>query len=66
VGKRFAHTLPTVGGDHSDLQLDEAIDAHVLTQLDAEIVPSGLDGANLIVQVRNAVSAMRAAASLSD
>jgi hypothetical protein len=41
------------------LQLDIAIDSHVLSQIDAAAPPSGQDGADLIAQTRNAISAMR-------
>lgn len=41
-------------------QLDQAVDAHVLAQIDAADVPEGLVGATLIEQVRAGVSEARA------
>jgi hypothetical protein len=54
---------PALGGFMSNelaYQLDQAVDAHVLAQIDAADVPEGLVGTTLIEQVRAGVSAARA------
>jgi hypothetical protein len=54
-----SQTLMQFLRSEGQLQLDLAIDAHVLAQIDAAVPPTGQDGANLIEQTRNAISAMR-------